>query len=55
MYSFRFTKGAILVFLEQISGGVKDSNSLVCWPHAVSFDMQIIYDHLIRQVIRSIF
>jgi hypothetical protein len=30
----------------------KDSNILICLPHAVSFDMQIKSEHLIRQDIK---
>ena len=43
-------KSAILVFLNKLVR--KDSHALICWLHAVSFDMQIKSNNLIMEIVK---
>ena len=48
-YSLRSMKSTILDFFRQISGGVKDSHTLIYLPHTISFGMQFKSDNLISR------
>jgi hypothetical protein len=55
LYSFYTIKECNFNFLDKLVEEWKYSNILIYLPNAVSFAMQIRFDHLIRKVIWSIF